>query len=425
MRPPPPELGRTWAMALAALGLVLVAPFLLRWTPLAILAGVWGTLLLVALILTVLGAIIGVAAQATVPAHSLVERLLRRWVARFSPDSEGLWLYWAAQASRARMGDWCLGRAVALGGREAQFQEALAFLEGGLGHGGQSVGLERLRRAALRGHPEAAFRLAEVLRSGGQHLPRDAAEALTWYRRSADLGYAAAALWLAQAHATGDGVPVDPVQAATWTGVATRLGPAPPLSRSLLRHDTAPEDALERLLVQISDAVNHAAERVVGSRRGRRALFLVSGVVVAYWLLGLIALVIVLWVGSSGLFHLPLLIALPPLVVLTWRAWRLRREGPRRGRDKLREAAEVGDPEACHSLAVAHRLGSAVHPKDPLAAAVWFRKAAEGGHREAMLALAEAHRTGHGVLRDPQEAARWAEAARPESTSARVAPMES
>ena len=93
MRPPPPDLRRTWALALAALGLVLVAPFLLRWTPLAILAGVWGTLLLVALLLTVLGAIIGVAAQATVPAISVVERLLRRWVARFSPDPEGLWLY--------------------------------------------------------------------------------------------------------------------------------------------------------------------------------------------------------------------------------------------------------------------------------------------------------------------------------------------
>ena len=425
MRPPPPELGRTWAMALAALGLVLVAPFLLRWTPLAILADVWGTLLLVALLLTVLGAIIGVAAQATVPAISVVERLLRRWVARFSPDPEGLWLYWAAEAPRAGMGDWCLGRAVALGGREAQFQEALAFLEGGLGHGGQSVGLERLRRAALRGHPEAAFRLAEVLRSGGQHLPRDAAEGLTWYRRSAEAGYATAALWLAHAHEAGDGAPIDPVQAATWAEVAGRLGPALPLSRSLLRHDAAPDDPLERLVVQFFAVMNHAAERVVSTRRGQRALLLASGVVAASFLLGLIPLAIVFWVGSSGLFHLPLLFALPSLVILGWRAWRLRKEGPRRGRDKLREAAEAGDPEACHSLAVAHRLGSALHPKDPLAAALWFRKAAEAGHTEAMLALAEAHRTGHGVLRDPQEAARWAEAARLESTSGRASPMES
>lgn len=425
MRPPPPDLRRTWALALAALGVALGAPFLLRWTPLTILAGVWGTLLQVVLILTLVGALIGAAAQATVPALSLVERLLRRWVAAFSSDPEGLWLYWAAQAPRAGMGDWCLGRAVALGGREAQFQEALAYLEGGLGHGGEAVGLDRLRRAALRGHPEAAFRVAEVLRSGGRQVERNAAEALTWYRRSAELGHAAAAHWLAHAHATGDGVLVDPSQAASWAEVTTRLGPALPPSRSLLRHDAAPQDALERFLVQVSDAMNDAAARGVGSRWGRLALFLVSGVVASYWLIGLIVLATVLWVGSSGLYHLPVLIAAPPLAVLTWRAWRLRREGPRRGRDRLREAAEAGDPEACHSLAVAHRLGSALHPKDPLAAAHWFRRAAEAGHPQAMLALAEAHRTGHGVLRNPQEAARWSEAARPESTSARVAPMES
>ena len=425
MRPPPPALRRTWGRALSALGLTLTAPFLLWWTPLAILAGVWGTLLLVALILLVVGAFIGAVAQATVPAISVAERLLRRWVACFAPDPEGLWLFWAAQAPRAGMGDWCLGRAVALGGREAQFQEALAFMEGGLGHGGQSAGLNCLRRAALRGHPEAAFRLAEVLRSGGVQVHRNAAEALTWYRSSAEAGYAAAALWLAHAHATGDGVPVDPVQAAAWTEVAIPLGPALPLSRSLLRHDAAPEDALERVLVQISDAVDQAAERVVGTRRGRLALLLVSGVVTAYWLMGLIVLGIVLWIGSSGIYHLPLLVALPPLAVLAGRAWRLRREGPRRGRDRLREAAEAGDPEACHSLAVAHHMGSAHHPKDPLAAALWFRKAAEAGHRQAMLALAEAHRTGHGVLRDPQEATRWTEAARSESTSRPAPPMES
>lgn len=425
MRPPPPDLRRTWARGLAALGLVLVVPFLLRWTPLGILAVVWGVLLQVALILTLLGALFGAAAQATVPAMSLVERLLRRWVARFSADPEGLWLYWAAQAPRARMGDWCLERAVLLGGREAQFQEALALLEGGLGHGGESVGLDRMRRAALRGHPEGAFRLAEVLRSGGRQMERNAAEALTWYRRSAEAGYAAAAHWLAHAHATGDGVPVDPSQAASWAEVANRLGPALPPSRSLLRHDAAPQDALERLLVQISDALNHAAERGVGSRWGRVVLYLVSGAVATYWLMGLVLVSIVVLIGASGLYYLPVLIVLPSLAILGWRAWRLRQEGPRRGRDRLREAAEAGDPEACHSLAVAHRLGSALHPKDPLAAALWFRKAAEAGHPAAMLALAEAHRTGHGVLRDPQEADRWTEAARPESTSARVAPMES
>jgi TPR repeat protein len=107
----------------------------------------------------------------------------------------------------------------------------------------------------------------------------------------------------------------------------------------------------------------------------------------------------------------------PPALMLAWQAWRLRREGPRGGRDRLREAAEGGDPEACYRLGLAYRQGSARLPKDDLSAAVWFRRAAEAGHREAMAALGEAYLGGHGVMRDPREAARWAEASRREPAS--------
>ena len=52
-----------------------------------------------------------------------------------------------------------------------------------------------------------------------------------------------------------------------------------------------------------------------------------------------------------------------------------------------------------------------------LGAALWFRKAAEGGHQGAMTELSRAYLGGHGVVRNAQEAARWAKAARRESTS--------
>jgi hypothetical protein len=124
----------------------------------------------------------------------------------------------------------------------------------------------------------------------------------------------------------------------------------------------------------------------------------------------------VFWVGSAGMFHMPLLILLTPTLMLAWQAVRLRRGGPRTGRDRLREAAEAGDPEACYQLGLAHRRGGPQRPKDDLTAAIWLRKAAEAGHAGAMTALAEAYLGGHGVLRNPREAARWAEAAR-QSTS--------
>nr|WP_275976245.1 hypothetical protein [Geothrix oryzisoli] len=303
----------------------------------------------------------------------------------------------------------CLDRAARLGGAEALFQEGLAFLEGGFGQGGQSAALVRLRRASELGHAEAAFRLAEALRTGDGG-PSDPVQAEAWYQRSAAAGWGSAAAWLAQAYAHGDGVAPDEERARYWAGLAARLKPHAPPSRSLLRHDAAPEDALVRLGGQTAARVGTAAERVLAHRAGRWALGL-GAAALACLALGTAGAFF--WTGSAGLFHLPLLMLVPPGLLLAWQAWRLRREGPRSGRDRLREAAEAGDPDACYRLGLAYRQGSPRRPKDDLSATVWFRRAAEAGHRGAMEALAEAYLGGHGVLRNPREAARWAEAARP------------
>jgi hypothetical protein len=154
--------------------------------------------------------------------------------------------------------------------------------------------------------------------------------------------------------------------------------------------------------------------RLVAHWAGRWALGLLATVLAA---LALVTVGSFFWAGSSSLYHLPLFMLSPSLLLLGWQAWRLRREGPHRGRDRLREAAERGDPEACFQLGRQHLRGGPHHPKDALGAALWFRKAAEAGHRGAMEALSQAYLAGHGVLRSPQEAARWAEAARRESTS--------
>lgn len=403
-----------WGRPMVCLALGIFAPLLLVSTPLRFLAMTWLVVLILALWLFLVGAVVGAMTRASMPALSMVERLVRRWVAWFSPDPERLWLQWARESHHPALGRLYLERAVLLGGREAQFQEALVFLEGGLGPGGQAAAVQRLRRAALRGHPEAAFRLAEALRTGQGQVLGDAAEAQIWYQRSAAMGFGPAAAWLAQAHGIGDGVPVDEVKARHWGKVAAELQPHPPLSHNLLRHDAAPVDAFVQASAATLRRLETAADRVLAHRAGRWGLLL-GGLFLGG--LGLLVLGAFFWTGSSGLHHMPLLMLSPLVLMLGWQAWQLRRDRPRSGRDRLLEAAEAGDPEACHRLGLAYRQGSPGRPRDDLSAAAWFRRAADQGHREATRALSEAYLGGHGVLRDPREAARWAEAARRESTS--------
>lgn len=403
-----PGMGRAWGLGVAALLALILGPLLLFLTPLGRLAEAWAALLILAAWGYAAASLVGLLARAGTPPLTLLERGLRIWVGRFAPEPEALWLHWARRAHSPDQAWWCLDRAVRLGGAEAVFQEALIYLEGGLGPGGVIDGVRRLERAARQGHPEAAFRYAEALRTG-LGVSADPAAAAGWYRRAATGGFGPAAAWLARASETGDGLAADPEEARRWAGIAARLAPHPPLSRSLLRHDAAPEDPLVRLGGRLAERVEAAADRAVAHPAGRWALLLgvmlLGGVVLA--MLGAF-----FWVGSSGLFHVPLMMLAPPLLVLGWQAWRLRREGPNRRRDRLREAAEAGDLEACYQLGQAFLQGDAHRPKDDLSAVLWLRKAAEGGHRGAMRALAEAYRRGHGVLRDPRAAARWEEAAR-------------
>jgi len=403
-----------WAKGLVALGLLLFTPLLLFATPLFRWAELWVFLLLAALVGFSLAAAVGAMAGANLPVLVWMEGRLRAWVARFAKDPEGLWLHWIRHAHYPAVARSYLERAVRLGGREALFQEALVFLEGGWGAGGQGAGVERLRRAAQAGHLEAAFRLAEALRTGcGTVLP-EPAEAERWYLRAASRGCGPAAAWLAHAYACGDGVAPDEVKARVWQQEAERLQPHPPLSHSLLRHDAGPADPLVRLASASLHGAEGAADRALARRSGR-VMLLLGSLGLASGVLYVVGLVF--WTGSSQLHHLPLLMLAPLLAMLVWQARLLGKGGKRSGRSRLREAAEAGDPEACYRLGLDHRRGTPECPRDDLTAGLWFRKAAEAGHRGAMEALAEACLGGHGMIRDAREAARWAEAARRESTS--------
>jgi TPR repeat protein len=406
--------GWIWARGLGALALVLFGPLLLLGTPLARVGEAWATLLVMALWALMMAFVIAGLLWTPGLVVAWLERRLRRWVARFAPDQARLWLQWARGAHRPDMARWCLDQAAEVGGAEARFQLGLVHLEGSTGPGGRIVAMDRFRQAAALGHAEAAFRLAEAVRTGaGQVLP-DYPEAEQMYQRAAGLGFGPAAAWLAQAYAQGDGVAADEGRSRRWAEVAERLRPHPELSRSLLRHDASPEDPLVRLTSRAVRGLEGAADQVVAHPLGRWALLLVA--------LPLAAALLVLfgtlfWAGSTTLHHLPLLWTAALVALLVWQLRPLLKDRPWTGRDRLLAAAEAGDPEACYQVGLAHRLGTARRRKDDLSAVLWFRKAAEAGHREAMAALAEAYLGGHGVLRDPREAARWAGAARGESTS--------
>lgn len=406
---PPTGGARIWAKPLLLLAALALGPLALLPTPLGKPAVVWLWLEVGAAWAILMLALVKALAGDATPPLALPERLLRRWVARFAPDPEALWLRWAREAHHPAQAWWCLDQARRLGGAEARFLEGIAYLEQACGPGGAVHGVALLAEAAARGHAEATFRLAEAFRTG-HGCAADPAVAEAWYRRSAAAGFGPAAAWLAHAYASGDGVPEDDGAAGHWSGVAARLAPHPPLQRSPFRHDAAPADPLVRAQGAALAGAEGLLARVVARPAGR-ALVLSGAVLLAAFALFTVGAFF--WAGSSGLHHLPLFMLVPPGLILGWQAWRLRREGPRRGRDRLRDRAEAGDPEACFRLGEAYRRGTPQHPRDDLTATLWFTRAADAGHREAMRALAEAYRGGCGVPRDPRAAARWEAAAGP------------
>lgn len=144
-----------WVRPLGLLAVILFGPLFLLRTPLSWLAASWAGLLL--LTFWTLGTLAFIGALAGSEASVLLglERLLRRWVARFAPDPEALWIHWARQAHRPDQGRWCLEQGVKLGGAGALFQEGLVWYDGAFGAGGQIAGTERMAASAGKGHPEA------------------------------------------------------------------------------------------------------------------------------------------------------------------------------------------------------------------------------------------------------------------------------
>ena len=73
--------------------------------------------------------------------------------------------------------------------------------------------------------------------------------------------------------------------------------------------------------------------------------------------------------------------------------------------DRMRSAAENGEPAAQYELAEYYRSG------DPALSVLWMTRAAENGYPKAMVELGKFHLDGFGVQRDRDAALGWWEKA--------------
>jgi TPR repeat protein len=122
----------------------------------------------------------------------------------------------------------------------------------------------------------------------GTGVAPDDVEAIRWYRRAADKGYADAQVYLGLMYDSGNGVPADPAQAARWFRKAADQGSAKgEFNLAVSYQDGAgvPQDAAQAALWY-----RKAAEQGLASAQNNLGLMLASGVGIeadlaqaAYW----------------------------------------------------------------------------------------------------------------------------------------------
>lgn len=103
------------------------------------------------------------------------------------------------------------------------------------------------RKAADQGYAQAQYSLGYRY-ANGEGVPKDAEQAAAWWRKAADQGYAAAQNNLGVKYASGEGVPKDVVQAVQWYRKAADLGYAGAqynLGRMYASGEGVPKDAAQ------------------------------------------------------------------------------------------------------------------------------------------------------------------------------------
>ena len=90
------------------------------------------------------------------------------------------------------------------------------------------------RKAAEQGNVSAQFLLGSMYYQG-RDIPKDDSQAVYWYRKAAEQGTVSAQLLLGSMYYQGRGVPKDDSQAARWYRVAAAQGDVEAMSRPMLK----------------------------------------------------------------------------------------------------------------------------------------------------------------------------------------------
>ena len=112
-----------------------------------------------------------------------------------------------------------LGLGLAGPATAAELDDAVAAAH----RGEYAAALERLSPLAGKGDPRAQFDVG-FMHAFGWGLPRNAAEAISWYSKAADQGLAVAQHFLGLAYVNGEGVRPDNAQAVRWFARAAAQG---------------------------------------------------------------------------------------------------------------------------------------------------------------------------------------------------------
>lgn len=227
-----------------------------------------------------------------------------------------------------------------------------------IGDGADDFRTQLLARA--NGGDAGAAHLAGQLSSMGEILPDDKVEAVSWYRKAAEAGLAAAQTQLAFAYANGFGITKDDAEAARW------------MRRSAEAGDTTAMENLGIFYEQGRGVAQDSGEALHWYRKSADggSMSAMNAVGVVYAL-------------GRGV----------PKDEAEAARW-------------YRKSAEAGNPPAMYNLAIAYANGIGLGKED-VTAAQWFYKAAEAGTVPAMNMYATVLAEGRGVAKDDASAVRW------------------
>jgi TPR repeat protein len=249
----------------------------------------------------------------------------------------------------------------------------------------------------------------------GRGVPPDKKEALIWYRKAADQGYALAKTRVGYCFEYGQGVAKDEVEAVKWyrqaaeqgeTGAMRKMGLCLKNGIGVAKDEVESVKWFRKLSELTVNVDRKAAEAGSAHAQYQMGIYYLNGglsgtkdyVEAVKWFR--------IAAGREG----------NPDQVDVWAKYQLGfmyEKGQGVAVDLVesvrwwRRAAELGHAGARFSMGYCYQVGQGV-PKDVVEAVKWFRLSAEQGNKEAQIRLAQAYYSGMGVPKDTVEALAYA-----------------